>query len=413
MYGATPWEMFRFQQGTTRLGLAGVLSWSVGHLSGLSTRAESFVMAGVSGLSCIIFWGVVFFSKEIEDKKKFFLLFLAPFLFFTLSSFETYLGAPNPAHAVIPVFLILCLMASFFFKGWIAVGLKIGFCFLLFNSGYGHIPAYAFLILSSVRLFHYFRALFTTKKFNNEIFQQFLGFLGCLFAIYFYFPDLQNGTTAEEKEGLFNFSNLLKLPLFAAGEISRSLGASRVNFVIVLGACIFLYWIFEIFRQGKKVLKGPIKAEREAWIFLSLASLIFILASSFGRLANGLGSSITSRYVLYVNLGLLSLIYFVPLFKNKNVTRAILGILGFFLIQEFRPRGRDQRMMESYKAVKLEFQNCYLEKKNFEICWTLNSGDKIYPSYLPSLQARMDILEKNNWSLFKDKNTLPNDLRQK
>lgn len=292
------------------------------------------------------------------------------------------------------------LAFGFRLTNWTGVIYRSLFGFLLFNTGYGHISAYAYFLIILIEGVRVFKGaeLSETKKTR---FQWGAELLLIVFSIYFYFPDFGQGTTSEERSGISNLSNLFYLPLFASGEIARSFGAARPNFVLLVGIIVLVAWIRILSKETFRFFKQA-DSQKDPWLWLCMGSFLFLLASSFGRLPGGLGSAFTSRYVLFVNIGLFSLLILSPSYSIPRLKPWFWALAVFFVIQEYRPRGRDQRMIQSYYETKLQFKECYLGTRNFEACYQTNGGDKIYPNLNPDLKARLKILEEKKWSLFND-----------
>ncbi|NCN26470.1 hypothetical protein GW915_02755 [bacterium] len=386
------WEAFRLQHGSHRQGIGALLSYGLAHLTGLSSFWEAHTMVSISILNSAL--AVWLLRKLIGHWHVAFALI--PFLFINISSYEVYLGAPNPAHGLLPQTLALLIAACHFLKNnYLKTALLSVLLFLIMHTGYGYFMVFFYALFAFAELLSNIKQkkhLFLSSTFFVII----AAILGCFFINY------ATPMSTEEKQSI-GLHYLWKLPAFATGLFSRTLGASRVNFVMLPAALVLGSLIFFSVRDYFSLLlnKKLITKERKILLILAGFSLLFTFAASFGRAPGGIGASISSRYIPFITLGLLAFMAYWIQSKHKWSLKVLFAFSIFFSIQELRPRGRDAKSAQEFYQGKLDFKNCYLQSEDFDKC--NNQVDfYIYPPKISGrIPPRLDFLKERDWSLFK------------
>jgi hypothetical protein len=309
-----------------------------------------------------------------------------------LSQYEVFAGAPNPAHGVIPQFLILLILNTFFIRSNLRKTISFGaLIFCVMHTGYGYFAVFSALIMLLMSLIKP-KFSFSALRKTDLVFL----LLIILIMIVYYIPYSKPMDEAESQN--VGLSYLWKLPFFAAGIVSRGLGASRVNFILVPCLGILVYMALVFMKKWKSSWQTP---KDRALLYLMLTCFLFLAGASWGRAPGGMGYSITSRYVPYVTLFLLAFYWVLRGAggRPKLQIRALWIFTLFFSFQEFRPRGRDQRVATEYFENKKLFLECYKERKDFNYC--NDNVYSIYPSKISShIPGRLKLMEEEGWAFF-------------
>ncbi len=382
------WQLFRIQHGSHRQGLGALLTAFLFDQSQMNllweTRAMVLILALNSllalNLSRLFFKGLSWWD------------FIIPVMILNLSQYEVFAGAPNPAHGVIPQFLILLILNTFFIRSHFWKTISFGaLIFCVMHTGYGYFAVFSALIMLLMSLIKP-KFSFSALRKTDLVFLMVI----ILIMIVYYIPYSKPMDEAESQN--VGFSYVWKLPFFAAGIVSRGLGASRVNFILVpcLGILVYMALVFI------KKWKAPWQTSKDrALLYLMLTCFLFLAGASWGRAPGGMGYSITSRYVPYVTLFLLAFYWVLRGAggRPKLQIRALWIFTLFFSFQEFRPRGRDQKVATEYFENKKLFLECYKERKDFNYC--NDNVYSIYPSKISShIPGRLKLMEEKGWALF-------------
>jgi hypothetical protein len=383
------WDAFRVQHGSHRQGLGNLLSYFLLGQSNMNFLWETRAMVLVLVFNTFL---ALYLTYKILGRLSWWDL-LVPAFVLNLSQYEIFAGAPNPAHGVIPQTLILLLASSFFIPrlGWRMAALLV-LSFLVMHTGYGYFAVYTIffmLLWSFFRPGHGFLGLRRDDTFL---------LLGVLVILAIYYTPYAKPMNDAETQNV-GLSYLWKLPFFAAGIVSRGLGASRVNFVIVPA---FIMLLFVIWRGAEAWWKTWRSPATRAWLFVTAVSLLFLLAASWGRAPGGMGYSITSRYVPYVTLFLLSFYWYLrrEIEWHPKLKHLLSLFLIFYTVQELRPRGRDMKVAREYFEMKERFIECYLLTQDFGHC----NDDiyNIYPTEISShIPGRLKLMDEKGYGFFR------------
>lgn len=382
------WQMFRIQHGSHRQGLGALLTAFLFNQSQMNLLWETRAMVLILALNSLLALNLSrLFLKSLSWWD-----FIVPVMILNLSQYEVFAGAPNPAHGIIPQFLILLILNSFFIRSqfWKALS----FCTLMFcvmHTGYGYFAVFSALIMLLVSLFRSKFSFSALKKWDF-----FYLFSVILIMIIYYIPYSKPMDEAETQS--VGLGYLWKIPFFAAGIVSRGLGASRVNFILVPCLGILFYMVLVFIKKWKTSLETP---KDRGLFYLMLTCFLFLAGASWGRAPGGMGYSITSRYVPYVTLFLLAFYWVLrgAGVRPKLQIRALWIFTLFFSFQEFRPRGRDQKVATEYFENKKRFMECYKERKDFNYC--NDNVYSIYPSKISShIPGRLKLMEEKGWGFF-------------
>jgi hypothetical protein len=388
------WSLFRIQHGSHRQGIGAIIDNFLMKTSGMNLHWETRFMVLIFILNTIL---ALLLVKKIGLKKWTWSDCFVPLLFLNLSQYEIFAGAPNPSHGALPQTFILLIALSFFVRRpLLKAFLQFLLLFMVMHTGYGYFAVFAFFALTVWDLY--------VNKLHNKtlIKSQAFVMIVCCMAIFliYYIPYAKPMDENEAANVGLNY--VWKIPFFAAGIVSRGLGASRVNFILVPSFLILCLLTTDLIREIRNY-NPTIATPRKSFAFILLSVLLFLLGASWGRAPSGMGYSITSRYVPYVSL---LLFCFYLLLKQKSENKKWLKLMWafviFYSVQELRPRGRDLKVANEYFDNKQKFIDCYLQKKDFLYC-----NDNVYSIYSSAhsdhVVRRLEWMDENKLGFFRNR----------
>jgi len=141
-------------------------------------------------------------------------------------------------------------------------------------------------------------------------------------------------------------------------------------------------------------------------LVLTAYSILFCISGALGRTCMGLETTLASRHINYVQLGIVGL-YFGSLAVNRTDLRRLLpAALLIALLPSLRVSARDTMAMQYNAAMKNGWRSCYLSGHKIAEC------DQAFAPIYPTpegthLQEKLDYLQANGLNLFSNSRPLP------
>ena len=383
-------EIFRWQYGPHRLGLGGVLSKIVGPLIRWNSRYESFGIWGVICLACLAaIWLKRRLFGEITYTDA-----VIPLLFLTPVQYESLLGGTSPSHGPLPLLLVVlyCLAWTIQSDDRWKYSLVLALNFVLIYTGFG---LFVGIITPCVAIVEFYRrrnriALFACAVAVLSLASFFVG----------YHPETYAGCPVRLEHPIYYF-------LFVSFMLARFIQV-YVSFNLVLAIIIGSLLAFALLSTAGtlsiKLLaeKRPPAQKLIPWILVTY-SLLFSFATAYGRSCLGLGAAQGSRYMTYLVLCFFGLYLYalsVSVRIERNVVTAM--VVALALLSSARTAGTDRRAIEQTSQQQIQWKDCYLRSRDIKGC-DEQSGISIYwTPEPPSLQSKLDFLERNRLNLFID-----------
>jgi hypothetical protein len=391
------WEVFDRQHGPHRQGIGFILTSILAQISGWNSRWDafgaSFVLMGAAGLGLLL-------ARRCGARGLG--LVVVPLLFFNIRQYETFVGATNISHGVMPVFLFMGLCLSWFLR---PVGLRLAMLclltFLLIFTGFGLFAGLLVPLLLAVQATQYFRG-----KENKHGFLVLLGLLGvgmawALFAYGYHFdPAVEGFRFPYEKPSEYFYFVASMLNNFH-GIRGHGIFAMTMGFGIIALLTAVAVW------HGVFIVRNNAKDHsRSAAIFcLAAFALIYCFETAVGRVCLGWkDASATSRYVTLMIPAGLALYLHVSGLKNRALASALSILYAVLLLSgTVRLHNSDWRSIHTFSDGRLAWKAAYLKTHDL-IQANEFAGFLIYPT--SQLEERLRFLEKNRINLF-NSNGLP------
>ncbi|HUJ94078.1 MAG TPA: glycosyltransferase family 39 protein [Terriglobales bacterium] len=389
------WQMFTWQHGPHRQGAGALLGWAVEPLFRWNSRTESFLVAGIIAVTALC---VVLLKKKLYGRVSYSDAII-PLIFFCPLQYETLFITANLAHGPLPVLLLVLYCLAWICEDvLVRYGLLLAINFLTIYTGFGLLLG----ILTPVLLVvDYWVNLRTMPKGKVYLVTALLLALASFAS---FFIGYKNQPAADCFS--FQLQNPVDYAWYAALMFAPFFGVQGigalptvVGVVAIIALMAFLTMsIIGLFRAQAK--------PRQRYLVIAILTaycLLFCAATAYGRLCLGIGLAQSSRYVIYLELGLLG-IYFYLLDISHRITRNMLVLVfGLSLLGTIASSERVRGQMAMFSQVKQGWKNCYLALGDVERC---NQYARVYPwePETTHLKEKLEFLRRTRQNLFADSN---------
>jgi hypothetical protein len=389
----TLWQMFDWQHGPPRLGVGALFEWLVDPLFRWNSRTESFVVGVVIVIATVC---ALWLKRKLYGRLSYSDAII-PLIFLSALQYETLFVAADFAHGPMPLILILLYCLA-----WtcddpsLRYGLVLTINFLTIYTGFGLLLGLLTPLILAIDYWVnlrkagkgpvYFVApmLISLASFGSF----FIGFKSQPAADCFSYQ-------VQPIAGYVRFSVLMFAPFFGAQGTDALPTLIGILAVCALLAVSAFSGISLLRERGAQWTKYAVVTA------LTTYCLLFCMATAYGRLCLGMQFAQASRYVVYLNLGMLGL-YFSLLMISDGVIRNMLVVfLGISLLGTIVSGERSRKDMVYWHDTKATWKNCYLATGNLKEC---NKVSWVYPGAPESthLQEKLDFLKRTRQNLFAD-----------
>lgn len=280
------WARFRQQHGPHRQGIAFVISGWLLAASNWNSNVDSMWMLAVLCVTALL---LLRLAHRLNGQLRYSDCLL---LFFALSPlhYETILLAPNSAHSVVPLLLIVISCFGFVeFQGRAADAFFLFCGFLLLFTGFGFFAGLVLLLLlmlrASVRM--YYKGIHL-----HDLLLCMLAL--CSLGLFFFDYQLNHATDDFSTALPNNLSYLRFLCYFWAGplQIRSPYAFAAGGFVLALLLLATLYSLYRLTRETKKTSIPRLQIIQ----YLLLVSLLYSIAVTVGRISTGADFAQGARY---------------------------------------------------------------------------------------------------------------------
>lgn len=386
------WQMFSWQHGPHRQGAGALLQWVVEPLFRWNSRTESFVVGGVIVIAatCAMYLKSRLYDRlSISDA-------IIPIIFFTPLQYETLFVTANFAHGPMPLLLIVLYCIAWTFRNLLVrYALVLAINFVTIYTGFGILLG---LLTPMLLVADYWANLREAKR-RRIYFLIALLIALASFASFFVGYKMQPAADC--------FSPRPHSPIlytwYAALMLSPFFGVWGIRTLpILVGAIVLCGLLTVLIISMKRLRSRNAQWSRNATIaVLTAYCLLFCLATAYGRLCMGMGFAQTSRYVIYLNLGLLGIYFGLLTIRNAAARNVAVAIFALSLLRTIEPSPRFFNNMVVMHNVKQEWKTCYLALGDIGEC---NTYVRVYP-WEPErtrLQEKLDYLRQTRQNLFAD-----------
>jgi hypothetical protein len=383
-------EIFRWQYGPHRLGLGGVLSKIIGPLVRWNSRYESF---GICGIICLACLAALWLKKRLFGEITY-IDAVIPLFFFTPVQYESFLGGTSPSHGPLPLLLVVlyCLAWTIQSDDRWKYALVLALNFVLIYTGFG---LFVGIITPCLAILEFYRrrnhiALFACAAAVLSLASFFVGYrletyAGCL-------------VRPENPIHYFLFVG------FMLARFIRIFASFDLVLAIIVGSLLVFYVTLAAVTSLVTLLRAVRPSAPNLTVCVLLTySLLFSIATAYGRMCLGLGAAQGSRYMTYLVLcffGLYLSALSIPVRIERNIVTSL--VIALALLSSVRTADADRRAIEQTSQQQILWKACYLRSRDIKGC-DERSGISIYWTPEPSsLQSKLDFLERTRLNLFID-----------
>ena len=385
------WEMFRWQHGPHRQGLGAVLSYLIEPHFQWNSRTESFLVGFIVILAAA---GALWLKQRLFGSLNFFDVCI-PLILLTPLQYETLFITANLAHGPLPLLLVIlfCLVWTIP-NAPLRLGLALLINFVAIHTGFGFFLG---LITPAALLADYWLRLRQMPKgrilFLISLFLSLVSFAS-------FFVNYRFETSVDCAPNLFHspstYAQFLWL-MYANtfGAKGPSLLAFAVGAVLLAGVLAGLF-------MSVAMLRPPEERDRLVYFIAGILlafCLVFSANAAYGRSCLGIQVAQVSRYVTYMECGLLGLYFFLLTLPAPKLRRTLLLVFAAGLAGTIPIRWQDRAVMNFIRSAKSNWKTCYIQFEDIRGC-NHAVGYGVYPNTDRDLKGKLEILKQNKLNLY-------------
>ncbi len=360
--GEGPWTFFRFQFGPVRQGVGGLVMLASAAASGWSTRAETFVSAG------IVIAGAALFMLSARRIRGALGALDAIFPLILLNGLlaEAITDTPNPAHGPVPYFLLCAAPLCFEVRrAWSRLPLLVGLTVALTYTGFAVVAVPLVLALQAIEVWRSSERLAPSAALVASALLSLtflIGYTPSAALACFAFPD-------PEPARYLPFAALvLARPLVLDGGLAWFLIAAPVTLAVIMATGLSAW----------RLATRPSRALDRVVLVLSGAATLFAASTAIGRVCLGTKGALAVRYVPYVLPGLAGAVLLLRAWSADRrpwVTATLLLLCaGQHVALELWP----SRDAEYLADAKRRYASCLRSGWTASVC-AIGVGHRLYP----------------------------------
>lgn len=392
------WQMFAWQHGPHRQGLGALFAKVVDPPFGWNSRIESFIVGGVVVAAALC---ALWLKKRLYGRLSVFDVVI-PAIFFTPGQWETLVLTPNFAHGPFPLLLIVLYCLAWTIRNaLLRYPLILLINFVTIYTGFG-----LFLgILTPILLVLDYWTTSAEARLPRA------SLVGVLVVSLVSFGSFFLGYKFNADLDCFSFephsplSYVVYVALMCANFFAvKGTGALPV----IVGLIILVALLASVAIAARRLLSTrgmalQVEEQKGSLIALTLVAytLLFCANTAYGRLCGGLGNAQSSRYVIYLELGVLGL-YFQMLNSRRSSRQTLLlaALLVSVITASF---ATNREHMTYFRYVKQEWKACYIQTEDLIGCNRF-VGFPIFshPPERTHLQEKLQYLKRARENLYLD-----------
>lgn len=386
------WQMFSWQHGPHRQGAGALLQWIVEPLFRWNSRTESFVVGGVIVVAaiCALYLKARLYGRVSASDV------IIPIIFFTPLQYETLFVTTNFSHGPLPLLLIMLYCIAWTCgRPLLCYALVLTLNFVTIYTGFGVLLGVFTPVVLVADYWVNLRDAKSGRLYFLIALLVSLASFGSFFWGYRNQPAVDCFSPQPHSPILYVWYMVLMIaPFFGAW------GISTLPTIVGSTALFALLAVLILSARGLRLRSA--QWPRCAVIgILTGYCLLFCVATAYGRQCLGIRSAHASRYVIYLNLGLLGLYFWLLTIRNAVARNVAVIILALMLLPTAEPDPHLYNGMAAFRNVKQEWTNCYLALGDIGEC---NRYARVYP-WEPErthLQEKLDFLRQTRQNLFAD-----------
>lgn len=385
------WEMFRWQNGPHRQGLGAVLSFLIDPLFQWNSRTESFLVGAIVILAA----GCALWLKRRLFGDFTFFDVCIPLILLTPLQYETLYITANLAHGPLPLLMIVLFCLAWTVPNiYLRLGLVLLINFLAIHTGFGFFLG---LITPMAILVDYCLNL---RFVRNGRLLFLVSLLVSIASLMSFFVNYHYETSVDCSPNLLqsplSYAQFLWL-MYANTFAVKGTGAFAVSVGVVLLALIVAALFVCV-----ATLRTSAPEERTVHLasgILLAFCLLFSANAAYGRSCLGIGVAQVSRYVIYMECGLLGLYFFLLKLPSKTFRRVVLLVFTAALVGTIPIRRQDRAVMNFVRSAKADWKTCYMQFEDIRGC-NHAVGYGVYPNTDRDLKGKLDFLKQTKQNLY-------------
>jgi hypothetical protein len=385
------WEMFRWQNGPHRQGLGAILSFLIDPLFHWNSRTESFLVGAI----VILATGCALWLKRRLYGDFAFFDVCIPLILLTPLQYETLYITANLAHGPLPLLLVVLFCLAWTMPNiYLRLGLVLLINFFAIHTGFGFFLG---LITPAAIVADYWLNLRFLQKGRLLFLISLLLSIGSLMS---FFVNYHFETSVDCSPNLFqsplSYAQFLWL-MYANTFAAKGPGVFAVSVGVVLFAlvCAALFVSVATLRTSPSYDRT---AHLVAAILLAFC-LLFSANAAYGRSCLGIGVAQVSRYVIYMECGLLGLYFFLMKLPASIFRKAVLLVFTAALIGTIAIRQQDRAVMNFVRSAKTNWKTCYMQFEEIRGC-NHAVGYGVYPNTDRDLKGKLEFLKQTRLNLY-------------
>jgi hypothetical protein len=385
------WQMFRWQHGPHRQGLGAIVAYVFDPPLHWNSRSESFLIGVIVLIAtiCALWLKIRLFGTiAIFDV-------CIPLILLTPLQYETLVITPNFAHGPLPLLLVLvfCLAWTVPNPPW-RYSLILLLNFLAIHTGFG-----LFLgVITPVALAADY--WLNRKEHPSRAILSGISSLVSLASLAFFFVNYKYETSVDCSPNLLRAPAVFVQFLFLM--FANLFGVKGSGFLPLLAGGLTGAAILAALIASAVTLACGNRADRaKRWTAAILLSfcLLFSADASYGRSCLGPQVAQVSRYVIYMDLGLLGLYFFLLSLPQMVARRILLSFLTIALLASIPIRKQDESVLRFVSSAKSNWKACYLQKADIRAC-NHAVGYGVYPNTDRNLKGKLEFLKHSKQNLY-------------
>jgi hypothetical protein len=387
------WQMFRWQWGPHRQGAGALVAYFLEPYFYWNSRTESFLIGGliVVCAGCALWLKVrLFRSVELSD-------ICIPLILFTPLQVGQIFVVANWAHGPLPLLLTIlyCLAWTIANLPW-RYALVLTINFVTIYTGFGlFLGLLTPLAISADYFVNLKRQPHGKIYFAGGLLISVLSF--CSFFVN-YVVDPAVGCRPNLFQSPATYAKFVCL-MFANVIAAKGIGFLPAFAGSILLACLLLALAMNCRKLRQESISFP---QQLVAATLLLGSIVFSGFAAYGRSCLGLHEAQVSRYVMYLELGLLGFYISVLTIRAKYLRISALFFLTLVLANTIRIPSGDRSDMEYYRRFKTDWKACYLQYSDISFC-DQQTGHWIYKDGRDeTIKGRLNYLKQHRQNLYAD-----------
>ncbi len=383
--------MFRLQNGPHRQGCGLFVTKLVAELTGWNTRAETFALAGIIGLACLLAFALkkrLFGRWDWSDA-------ILPLLFLTPAQADAFFETPNPAYGALPLLLIMIYCLAWTARRYpTRYAILVFTNFLLIYTGFGVFMGLITPFLLAVEC----------RRNRQEGDVPALRWAAAALALSLlsaasFLIGYKFRTANESFEALH--PRLWDYPWFVTILLANFFVITRIKIATVVGAGLLALMIGVGILHARRWVRerSPISV---VIVTLLAYSLLFALNNAYGRVSLGIAQAQSSRYATLLIPAFFGLYLHTLTLRSgrrRTLWQALALVLAAWGCLPLHPA--ETRTIEQFSQGKSRWKAAYLQTGSIAEADRL-SGFKIYPHpERTHLQDKLDFLRRHHLNLFR------------